>query len=219
MTAANLTIPRPEFIHNPIDAIQAAMTTFLSRQFGIDPLDEHLPDEYGEFFDASIAYIKAGDDVFASIAAEVASDSMDESSGIYRIFAIAMASGAEAGVFHAKGDDLSAWQHASHAALLFGVLAGFGPENKESRATLKTLMGFLSKQGVQARHVKTHELRAFAVDKYLAKQWASPRDAATKLKDEVMAEANRIGMRLSASNAQRTIAEWFRAADKEARKS
>ena len=77
----------------------------------------------------------------------------------------------------------------------------------------------LSMKGVEKRHAKNRQLREFAVEKYRAGRWASANDAANQLRREVMDEARRIGTRLSESNAQRTIADWFRAVGDEAKES
>lgn len=69
--------------------------------------------------------------------------------------------------------------------------------------------------GAEQRHAKNRELKAFALEKYRAKTWRSANEAANKLLPEVMAKGVELGTRLSESNGQRTLAEWFRGVDKE----
>jgi hypothetical protein len=215
MTVPTLAIPNPALVREPLDAVRAAITTFISGRFGVDSVNQRLKGEDGEFIESAISFIEEGNETFADAMAEVAHELMNDvdAGPVHLSFALAMSMAAEAGVYYAKGDDLSAWRRASFAAILFGVLAGSAIEDKGS---LKAVMITLSEKGVDARHAKMRELRVFAVEKYHRKQWPSANEAAHRLKDVVMHEGERIGARLTDSNAQRTIAEWFRQADKAA---
>lgn len=81
--------------------------------------------------------------------------------------------------------------------------------------SLRAMMKRNSAKGVEKRHERMRQLRDFAVGEYRAGRWVSANEAAHKLEGRVLAEGERIGARLMQSNAQRTIAGWFRAADRE----
>jgi hypothetical protein len=69
------------------------------------------------------------------------------------------------------------------------------------------------KLGAAKRHQPLAALRAFAVQQYRAKQWASAADAARKLLPEITARAKALGaLPFTATNAERTVTKWLRAA-------
>lgn len=70
------------------------------------------------------------------------------------------------------------------------------------------------KAGAQVRWAPNKKLEAWAVEKYRAKEWPSANKAAHDLKDQVREYGRTIGAPLTEENAQRTIAEWFRKANK-----
>lgn len=212
VTVPVVAIPNPALIREPLDAVRAAITTFISGKYGVSAVDDHVPGDVGVFIDNAIAFIEEGNEEFAEAMAQASHELADElgDGGVNLSFILAMSMAAEAGVYSSRGDIESAWRRASFAGILFGVLAGAAIDDHGS---LRGIMAALSEKGVAARHAKTRELKAFAVARYREKRWASANDAANKLKDEVTAEGKRIGAVLSDSNAQRTIAEWFRAAE------
>ncbi|WP_413459586.1 hypothetical protein [Herbaspirillum huttiense] len=69
------------------------------------------------------------------------------------------------------------------------------------------------KSGAKKRYAPLHELRVWAVEKYKMRSWPSASNAAYQLMKEVIAHGKTLGVSLKESNAQRTIAEWFRESD------
>ncbi|EKS73137.1 hypothetical protein BURK_001680 [Burkholderia sp. SJ98] len=72
-----------------------------------------------------------------------------------------------------------------------------------------------TKQGAAQRHTSMSLLRDWAVQLYLdgpgeGKSWPSANSAAHTLKKRIIDRGRLIGANLAESNAQRTIAEWFR---------
>lgn len=72
----------------------------------------------------------------------------------------------------------------------------------------------LGEKGAQKRWAPKTKLEAWAVEKYRAKEWPSANKAAHDLKDQVREYGRTIGVPLTEENAQRTIADWFRKANK-----
>ena len=68
----------------------------------------------------------------------------------------------------------------------------------------------IGKIGSQKRHAPMNKLEQWAVEKYRAGKYASANDAAYQLTAQVIEHGKKIGAHLKPSNAQRTIAEWFR---------
>lgn len=68
----------------------------------------------------------------------------------------------------------------------------------------------LGESGARNRHATMRALKEWAIEKYKAGEWKSANQAAHDLKDVVLAHGRTINAYLSAENAQRTIAEWFR---------
>jgi hypothetical protein len=66
------------------------------------------------------------------------------------------------------------------------------------------------KKGIEIRHAPMRQLRAWAIEKYLAGNWTSANEAACALTNEILDHGRTINAALKPSNAQRTIAEWFR---------
>ena len=64
--------------------------------------------------------------------------------------------------------------------------------------------------GANVRHAGMRDLKAWAIKKYKAKEWRSANHAAQQLMPEIIEHGKAIGAVLMESNAQRTIAEWFR---------
>lgn len=68
----------------------------------------------------------------------------------------------------------------------------------------------LGKNGAKNRHKRGNELKAWAIEKYKAGQWKSASRAAWELRGAILEHGEKIGKRLTESNAHNTIAEWFR---------
>lgn len=68
----------------------------------------------------------------------------------------------------------------------------------------------LGRAGGKKRHAPMAELRSWAIEKYKAGEWQSANQAAHALVDSVIKHGRSINAHLTAQNAQRTIAEWFR---------
>lgn len=73
----------------------------------------------------------------------------------------------------------------------------------------------VGKAGAAKRHTPTNLLRDFAVSEYRKRKWPSANKAAHDLLPTVLARGRELGARLSAANGQRTLADWFRAADRQ----
>lgn len=204
-----IAIPRHDLIHTPVDAVVAAITCFVSAVFGPDAVNNELPLSH-KWLDQWEALIKEGDREFAATMAAVMNT--PEFSQSPEALMLGLTYGARAGVSYREGRESEAWAEAAYAALCIGVVAG---SLKEVPDEISTVMTRLSAKGVEKRHAKNRRLREFAVNLYHAGRWASANDAANQLKRAVMNEAEKIGARLSESNAQRTIAEWFRTAESE----
>lgn len=76
----------------------------------------------------------------------------------------------------------------------------------------------IGKLGATKRHLKTYELKEFAIDLYKKNEWKSASAAAKELKQEIMSHGRKIGRVMSDDNAQRTISEWIRNEIKNAKK-
>ena len=68
--------------------------------------------------------------------------------------------------------------------------------------------------GAEARHTPTRKLREWTIEQYRAGKWASANKAAFDLVESVREHGRTIGAHLTRENAQRTIADWIRAANK-----
>lgn len=81
----------------------------------------------------------------------------------------------------------------------------------DAKKTKIRLVNFsaLGANGAAKRHAPNNKLRAWAVELYKTKKWNSANEAAYILKDQILAHGRTIGAVISASNAQRTFAEWF----------
>lgn len=88
------------------------------------------------------------------------------------------------------------------AYLTFGALSARLMRNLELSA--------LGRAGGKKRHAPMAELRSWAIEKYKAGEWQSANQAAHALVDSVIKHGRSINAHLTAQNAQRTIAEWFR---------
>jgi len=82
------------------------------------------------------------------------------------------------------------------------------PDEKERIA--KFDFSALGAAGAAKRHSPIRALREYAVSLYDPNEWKSANQAAHELMDKIMAHGRSINARLAPSNAQRTIAEWFR---------
>ncbi len=69
----------------------------------------------------------------------------------------------------------------------------------------------LGTAGAKKRHAPMAELRKWAVEQYRKGTWRSANQAAHVLKAAIIAHGRSINAHLSEENAQRTIADWFRA--------
>ena len=97
-----------------------------------------------------------------------------------------------------------------HASGMIEISVASGTQTVD----LSKMFSRLGSLGGFARSKSTVELMKWAVDKYHARKWKSANEAAHTLQAEVLAHGRTIGAALKPSNAQRTIAEWFRKADK-----
>jgi hypothetical protein len=70
------------------------------------------------------------------------------------------------------------------------------------------------KVGALKRHAPMTALNKWAIETYRKKKWPSANAAAHDIKDDVIAYGKTIGAHLSKENAQRTIAEWIRKANR-----
>ncbi len=68
----------------------------------------------------------------------------------------------------------------------------------------------LGKSGAEKRHRPMRDLRTWATEQYQAGQWQSANQAAHQLQDRAIAHGRTIGAHLTETNAQRTLADWFR---------
>lgn len=66
------------------------------------------------------------------------------------------------------------------------------------------------KKGIEIRHAPMRQLRAWAIEKYRGGNWTSANEAACALSEAILDHGRTINAVLKPSNAQRTIAEWFR---------
>jgi hypothetical protein len=209
VNSPTIAIPRADLIKIPTDAVVASITCFVSAVFGPSAINNELPPSH-KWIDYWETLIKEGDKEFAANMA--AAMNSPEFSRSPNALMLGLTHGAFAGVAYKEGRESEAWAEAAYAALCIGIVAG---SQKELPAEISAVMTRLSAKGVEKRHAKNRQLREFAVEKYRAGHWMSANDAANQLKRAVMDEAERIGTRLSDSNAQRTIAEWFRTTDGE----
>ena len=203
-----VVLPTPNHIENPIDIVRAALNAFVSARLGLKALEAPLPEKY-TWIAETIGFIENGDERFArTLVKDLMSGEGDDT-----VLSVGITYGSAASLDYKKGNEIEAWRKASYSALLLGIATA---AQWDGVANLNAAMKAISNDGTERRHAKNRELREFAVGKYRASRWASANDAAHRLKDEVAAEGERIGVRLSKQNAQRTLAEWFRAADKKA---
>lgn len=86
--------------------------------------------------------------------------------------------------------------------------ASLSVEEKQKKSQID--FSVLGKAGAAKRHAPMAKLRAWAIDRYKAGNWASANQAANELQNSVLEHGRSIGANLTKSNAQRTIAEWFR---------
>lgn len=70
----------------------------------------------------------------------------------------------------------------------------------------------LGKEGAAKRHAKMKRLEEFALSLYKPSEWNSANAAAFELAQKIRDHGRTIGADLTPSNAQRTIAQWFRKA-------
>jgi len=68
----------------------------------------------------------------------------------------------------------------------------------------------LGKTGAAVRHGPMNALRDYALSLYNPREWRSANEAAHALQGQVMDHGRTINAILRPSNAQRTVAEWFR---------
>lgn len=68
----------------------------------------------------------------------------------------------------------------------------------------------LGRSGAAIRHEPMRILREYALSLYEPQEWKSANLAAYELKDKILIHSRKINAHLKPSNAQRTIAEWFR---------
>lgn len=110
-----------------------------------------------------------------------------------------------------------------HACLLFGYQAalyadrlerGESPTEQESGPYAHMNFSMLGAQGAKIKHKPMYQLRDWALERYRSRGWKSASDAAYTLVEEVIAHGRTINATLLPSNAQRTIAEWFRRHDR-----
>lgn len=110
-----------------------------------------------------------------------------------------------------------AWVQVAEAKYWLGVLVGAETRGdvmvnagSELERLIKLRASALGKIGAKNRHKPGNELKAWAIEKYKAGQWKSASQAAWELRGAILEHGEKIGKRLSESNAHNTIAEWFR---------
>lgn len=116
-----------------------------------------------------------------------------------------------------RGQIQEAWMQVSEARYWLGVLVGAETRGDvtanasfELERLIKQRASASGRKGATVRHKPTNDLKAWAISKYKAGQWRSASQAAWELRDAILEHGEKIGKRLSESNAHRTIAEWFR---------
>lgn len=122
---------------------------------------------------------------------------------------------------HLEQYGVTAAEAAEHvyACLLFGYQAalyayrlerGQSPTELESEPFARVNFAMLGAKGGRAKAEKMKKLEKWAISRYTSLSWKSANHAAHSLADEITAYGRTINAELSPSNAQRTIAEWFR---------
>lgn len=116
-----------------------------------------------------------------------------------------------------RGQIQEAWVQVAEAKYWLGVLVGADTRGdvtanaaSELERLIKQRASDLGRSGAKNRHKPGNELKAWAIEKYKAGQWKSASQAAWELRGPILEHGEKIGRRLSESNAHRTIAEWFR---------
>jgi hypothetical protein len=99
-----------------------------------------------------------------------------------------------------------AWCAALSAQSLISY--AIGHSLSESAARLKYSSN--GKAGALKRHQPRARLMEYAIGLYKQKKWNSANEAAFELQQEIINHGKTINANLKPSNAQRTIAEWFR---------
>lgn len=105
----------------------------------------------------------------------------------------------------------------AYQALMYArrLVDGESDKNIEGRTPPSSYHSALGKKGADKAHATRRKLREWAIARYQAQRWNSPNQAAHSLTEEVMAYGRTINAHLMPSNAQRTLAEWFRRHDRE----
>jgi hypothetical protein len=133
---------------------------------------------------------------------------------------------AQAELLETSGVTIEEVREHTAACLLYGYQAvlfayrlerGEGPTMQEQVGFATVNFAHLGTKGAAVRHGPMNKLKEWAVSRYSSREWKSANDAAYNLSAEIVEYGRTIGATLSPSNAQRTIAEWFRKHDKESR--
>lgn len=184
---------------------------------GITP--EHLENEDGSFLDDNNELIPAipkplltGVEQMAAFGLWFIDCEMDicgpSSEEDYDVNRINPQGWMESQVLHHKAECLlNAYQALSYAERL-----SRGEKLTEEESEKMTHFDFSAtgKEGAKKRHAQMNALRIWAVDLYRSSDWPSANKAAHDLQDQIMDYGRTINAILRPSNAQRTIAEWFR---------
>ena len=102
---------------------------------------------------------------------------------------------------------LNAYQALYYAERLSNQIKLTSEENENIK---KFDFSALGRSGAAVRHEPMRDLREYALSLYKLREWKSANLAAYELKDEILIHGRKINANLKPSNAQRTIAEWFR---------
>jgi hypothetical protein len=113
--------------------------------------------------------------------------------------------------FRSEKGSPEAWAYACEAVhwlgILQGIISGRGFEQKDG---IPFDFSALGAKGAAKRHAPMKQLEAYAVSLYDPNEWKSANQAAHALQVKIMEYGRLINAPLTPSNAQRTIAEWFR---------
>jgi hypothetical protein len=143
---------------------------------------------------------------------EPATITFNREDGAYRGFAKymqhiieALATGNDACRAHEEGDSENAWPQMARAFYLLGRLEGL----MVVEPAVEYVSATRSKSGASKRDAKFEPLRQFARELATKRNYASRRNAALSIKDQVLSRAKELNINLSADQAERTITKWL----------
>lgn len=107
-----------------------------------------------------------------------------------------------------------AWTYACDAEYLRGLLYGLWDTVGSLRYSSKAYLSRNGQKGAAKRNEKYNHIKEYASNLYEGGRYPSAHAAAYELADIVLEFAESVGARMSKPNAQRTIAEWLKAHEK-----